>query len=112
MNLIPAIDLIEGQCVRLFKGRFDEQTVYDKDPVSLAREYQAMGFSNLHIVDLDGARSGQQQNEDVIRSIVLDSTLNVQVGGGEVLQDSWLPASVSLPVRPRSSIDPTKHGVA
>ena len=98
MNLIPAIDLIEGQCVRLFKGRFDEQTVYDKDPVSLAREYQAMGFSNLHIVDLDGARSGQQQNEDVIRSIILDSTLNVQVGGGvrdEARVERWLEAGVA-----------------
>jgi len=98
MNLIPAIDLIQGQCVRLYKGRFAEQTIYDKDPVSLAREYEAMGFRNLHVVDLDGARSGRQENEDVIRSIVNESTLDVQVGGGvrdESRVEFWLDAGVA-----------------
>lgn len=98
MNLIPAIDLIQGQCVRLYKGRFAEQTIYDKDPVSLAREYEAMGFRNLHVVDLDGARSGRQENEDVIRSIVNESTLAVQVGGGvrdESRVEHWLDAGVA-----------------
>lgn len=98
MNLIPAIDLIQGQCVRLFQGRFNEQTVYDKDPVALAREYEAMGFSNLHVVDLDGARSGRPENEEVIRSIILNSTLDVQVGGGvrdESRVERWLDAGVA-----------------
>lgn len=98
MNVIPAIDLIEGRCVRLFQGRFNEQTVYDKDPAALAREYEAMGFRNLHIVDLDGARSGRPENEDVIRSIILNSTLDVQVGGGirdESKVERWLDAGVA-----------------
>ncbi|MFQ5609931.1 MAG: 1-(5-phosphoribosyl)-5-[(5-phosphoribosylamino)methylideneamino]imidazole-4-carboxamide isomerase [Woeseiaceae bacterium] len=82
MNLIPAIDLIEGQCVRLFKGQFDEQTLYARDPLSLAREYEATGFSDLHIVDLDGVRSGRQENEDVIRSIIDCTVLSTQIGGG------------------------------
>lgn len=98
MNLIPAIDLIQGQCVRLYKGQFDEQTVYDKDPVSLARNYEAMGFSNLHVVDLDGARSGRQENENVIRNIIDASTLGVQLGGGirdEASVERWLDAGVA-----------------
>ena len=98
MKLIPAIDLIQGQCVRLFKGRFAEQTTYDKDPVSLAREYELAGFSDLHVVDLDGARSGRPENEDVIRRIANGSALRVQVGGG-IRNDSqverWLDAGVA-----------------
>ena len=98
MNVIPAIDLIDGQVVRLLKGRFEEPTVYDDDPVTLARHYQASGFSQLHIVDLDGARSGRQQNEEVIRRIVTGSTLDVQIGGGirDVSQlERWFDAGVA-----------------
>lgn len=82
MNVIPAIDLREGQCVRLYQGDFDQQTTYHKEPVSLAHEYKAMGFDALHIVDLDGARSGQQQNQEIIRRIIETSKLTVQLGGG------------------------------
>lgn len=98
MNVIPAIDLIGGQVVRLLKGRFEASTVYDKDPVLLALQYRAAGFGDLHVVDLDGARSGRQQNEDVIRRIVSDSNLGVQIGGG-IRQASqlehWFDAGVA-----------------
>jgi len=98
MKIIPAIDLRQGQCVRLFQGDFDRQTIYGKDPVALARSYQTMGFSDLHIVDLDGARSGQQENQAIIRSIIDSSELAVQVGGGirsAQQLESWLDAGVA-----------------
>ncbi len=82
MNVIPAIDLREGTCVRLYQGDFKRQTIYSEEPVSLAQEYETMGFDALHIVDLDGARSGQQQNQEIIREIIETSNLNIQLGGG------------------------------
>jgi phosphoribosylformimino-5-aminoimidazole carboxamide ribotide isomerase len=82
MNVIPAIDLCEGQCVRLYQGRFERQTNYNKEPVSLAREYEAMGFNELHIVDLDGARIGRQQNEAIIQRIANATQSTIQLGGG------------------------------
>ncbi|RLA35443.1 MAG: 1-(5-phosphoribosyl)-5-((5-phosphoribosylamino)methylideneamino)imidazole-4-carboxamide isomerase [Gammaproteobacteria bacterium] len=84
--------------MRLFQGDFDRQTIYGKDPVALAGSYQTMGFSNLHIVDLDGARSGQQENQAIIRSIIDSSELAVQVGGGirsAQQLESWLDAGVA-----------------
>ena len=77
MNVIPAIDLRAGQCVRLYQGDFDRQTDYSDDPVSLAKEYEAMGFDSLHIVDLDGARSGQQQNQEIVCRIIESSKLTI-----------------------------------
>ena len=63
MNVIPAIDLKAGSCVRLYQGEFDKQTEYSKDPVAVGRHFESLGFSRLHIVDLDGAQSGRQANE-------------------------------------------------
>ena len=60
MKVIPAIDLKGGKCVRLYKGDFDQVTEYNDDPAAVAREYQALNVADLHIVDLDGARSGTQ----------------------------------------------------
>lgn len=98
MQLIPAIDLRDGQCVRLYQGKFDRQTNYNKDPVSLALEYRDLGCEELHIVDLDGAKGGQQENQELIRKIVESSQLTVQLGGGvrsESALDNWLRAGVS-----------------
>ncbi len=98
MNVIPAIDLRKGQCVRLLRGDFDRQTNYSVDPVALAGSYQATGFSDLHVVDLDGALSGQQENQDIIRKIISSSDLAVQIGGGirtEAQLESWLAAGVA-----------------
>ncbi len=82
MNLIPAIDLMGGQCVRLFQGGFNAVTYYDFSPTDLANKYEEMGFSKLHIVDLDGSRKGFSNNSSVITEIIKSSGLMVQLGGG------------------------------
>jgi phosphoribosylformimino-5-aminoimidazole carboxamide ribotide isomerase len=81
MLIIPAIDLKQGQCVRLRKGRFDQVSIYDYSPITLAQGYALQGASRLHIVDLDGAKSGQIQQLELIRAMQVPS-LSVQVGGG------------------------------
>jgi len=98
MKVIPAIDLRQGKCVRLYQGRFDRQTDYDHDPVELARHYQALGFDTLHVVDLDGAKSGTQHNQAIVAEIVAATDMTVQLGGGIRQLESvhaWLGAGVS-----------------
>lgn len=82
MELFPAIDLRDGQAVRLFQGDYDQMTVYSKSPVDVARQFKAKGAENLHLVDLDGARDGVLVNFESIREIVADVDLFVEVGGG------------------------------
>ena len=89
MNVIPAIDLRDGRCVRLYQGDFEQQTCYAKDPESLAQEFEIMGFNALHVVDLDGARFGSQQNQEVVCKIIESSKLTIQLGGG-VRNDSQI----------------------
>lgn len=82
MEIFPAIDLREGQVVRLFQGDYDKMTVYSKDPVEVAKGFRKAGARNLHVVDLDGAKDGRLSNFDTIRRIVEEAGLSVQVGGG------------------------------
>ncbi len=82
MKIIPAIDLHEGKCVRLYKGDFDRVTHYSDRPLDVARAYAAMNVDALHIVDLDGARTGSQQNARVVQSLCAQTPLAVQLGGG------------------------------
>ena len=82
MIVIPAIDLIEGQCVRLFQGKRDAVTTYSNDPGSIAKRWQSFGAQIIHIVDLDGAFTGSQANLDAIRAIRLSVEIPLQVGGG------------------------------
>jgi len=82
MILYPAIDIKDGKCVRLKQGDFDQVTVYGEDPVIMAGEWQKKGTRWLHVVDLDGARSGESPNLQIIRSIVENTGLKVQTGGG------------------------------
>lgn len=82
IELIPAIDLIGGKCVRLTKGEYDSQKVYNEDPVAQAREFEALGFKRLHVVDLDGAKSRHIVNDGVLRSITANTSLKVDFGGG------------------------------
>lgn len=82
MRLLPAIDLIDGQCVRLHKGDFDTKKTYSVDPVSMARDFQADGAHILHLVDLDGAKDPAQRQTDLIRNIISTTGLDVQTGGG------------------------------
>lgn len=82
IELIPAIDLIDGKCVRLRKGDYAQKTVYNEDPLSQALEFQNLGFRRLHIVDLDGARSRHIVNDDVLRKIAGQTDLTIDFGGG------------------------------
>lgn len=83
MDLIPAIDLKEGKCVRLRQGRMDDETVFSDDPVSMAARWVEAGTQRLHIVDLDGAFAGLPKNHHVIQAITKEfPDLDIQVGGG------------------------------
>ena len=82
MNIYPAIDLIGGQAVRLLQGSFENVTVYNSDPVSVARAFEAAGAKYLHLVDLDGAKYGTLANLETIKAIVASTSLFVEVGGG------------------------------
>lgn len=97
MHVIPAIDIQGGQCVRLYQGDFSRRTVYDHAPAELASSLEARGFRFLHVVDLDGAKSGEQANRDLVRTIAENSGLSVQLGGGIRDQqriENWLQAGV------------------
>ena len=82
MNLFPAIDLYGGKAVRLYKGDYNEMTVYNDDPVSVAKDFEACGAKYIHLVDLEGARTGETPNLDVVRRIVSETNLFAEVGGG------------------------------
>ncbi len=82
MNIIPAIDLIGGQAVRLMEGDYNKVTVYSDTPWEVAKDFENSGAKFLHIVDLDGAKEGSTANFDIIRRIVAQTGLSVEVGGG------------------------------
>ena len=82
MKIFPAIDIKDKKCVRLIKGDFDNKTEYKISPVEQAGKYKDHGFKNLHIVDLDGALTGETVNLDIIQEIVKKSNLKIEVGGG------------------------------
>jgi phosphoribosylformimino-5-aminoimidazole carboxamide ribotide isomerase len=82
MEVIPAIDLLGGRCVRLFQGDFDQVSRYEQDPLVLAAAYRAAGARRLHVVDLDGARTGDPGNASLIARLAAESGLAVQAGGG------------------------------
>ena len=82
MKIFPAIDIKDKKCVRLVKGDFNNETVYQISPEEQAGKYKDHGFKNLHIVDLDGALTGETVNLDIIQNIVDKFSLNVEVGGG------------------------------
>ena len=82
MKIFPAIDIKDKKCVRLVKGDFDNKTEYEMSPVEQASKYKDCGFKNLHIVDLDGALTGETVNLDIIQDIVSKLDLKVEVGGG------------------------------
>ncbi len=82
MKIFPAIDIKDKKCVRLIKGDFDNKTEYSMSPIEQAEKFKSHGFENLHIVDLDGALTGETVNLDIIQNIVGKFDLNVEVGGG------------------------------
>ena len=81
-EIIPAIDIRGGRCVRLFQGDYARETVYGDDPVEMARRWEGEGATRLHVVDLDAARSGQPENLEVVRRIARALLIPVQMGGG------------------------------
>ena len=82
MDILPAIDLRDGKCVRLRQGDYNRETIFSKDPVAVARRWAAEGATRLHLVDLDGARAGKPVNHEVIGDIVKAAGVPCQVGGG------------------------------
>ena len=82
MKIFPAIDIKDRKCVRLIKGDFDNKTEYEMSPIEQAGKYKDQGFKNLHIVDLDGALTGETVNIDIIQEIVTKFDLKVEIGGG------------------------------
>ena len=82
MNVIPAIDLRGGRCVRLFQGDFDQETEYDTDPVAVAKRFAELGCQTLHLVDLDGALTGRQANRAIATRMVNETGFDIQTGGG------------------------------
>ena len=82
MKVFPAIDIKDKKCVRLVKGDFDNKTEYEMSPIDQARKYKDYGFKNLHIVDLDGALTGETVNLDIIQGIVSKFDLKIEIGGG------------------------------
>ncbi len=81
IELIPAIDIIDGKCVRLTKGDYDQKTVYG-NPIDMAKEFERIGYNRLHVVDLDGAKSKHIVNDAVLRAITTETNLTVDFGGG------------------------------
>ena len=82
IELIPAIDIIDGKCVRLTKGDYNQKTVYNDSPADVARQFENMGFKRLHVVDLDGAKSKHIVNDHVLKAITDATNLKVDFGGG------------------------------
>ena len=82
MHIYPAIDLLNGRCVRLRQGDYERETVFSDDPAAVARRWVGLGADRLHVVDLDGAKAGKPVNGDVIRAIVEAVKVPVQLGGG------------------------------
>ena len=98
LTLYPAIDLKDGACVRLKRGEMDQATVYGDDPGAQAKSWQALGFSWIHVVDLNGAFAGRPVNGDAVRAILSAVTVPVQLGGG--IRDlagieAWLAAGIT-----------------
>ena len=82
MKIFPAIDLFGGQAVRLYKGDYDQMTVYDPEPLNTVRKFEAAGAKNLHLVDLEGAKTGQTTNLPTIEKLAANTGLFIEVGGG------------------------------
>ncbi len=82
MEIIPAIDIIDGKCVRLTEGNYASKTVYEASPLEMAKQYEALGFKRLHLVDLDGAKAGKVTNWKIVDDIAAHTQLVLDFGGG------------------------------
>lgn len=82
MQIIPAIDIIDGKCVRLTQGDYGQKTIYNENPLEVAKQFEAAGLQRLHLVDLDGAKAGKVTNWKVLESIAGNTSLEIDFGGG------------------------------
>ena len=97
MIIFPAIDIKDGKCVRLIKGDFNQMTSYEKSPFDQAKVYLENGFNNIHIVDLYGALQGKSSNSQIVKKILKNLKLKIQIGGGIRTIDeveSWVKSGV------------------
>lgn len=110
MLFFPAIDILDGQAVRLAQGSYDEVTRYNPDPVAQAVEFERLGANWIHVVDLDGARTGVTENDAVIRRILEQTSLGIEVGGGlrtlEVLERYVAAGASRLVLGTKLATDP------
>jgi phosphoribosylformimino-5-aminoimidazole carboxamide ribotide isomerase len=108
MEIIPAIDLRDGKCVRLYQGDYNQQTVFDEEPAAVALRWYSQGAQWLHVVDLDGANAGEPRNMAVVEEIVKESGLLVELGGGirqENIAEELLHKGVSRIILGTSAIE-------
>ena len=82
MNIIPAIDILNGKCVRLLKGNYADVTIYNENPIEQVKIFKNAGFKNIHIVDLNAAKTGGNENLKIIKDIANIEDIEIQVGGG------------------------------
>ncbi len=87
MKIIPAIDIIDGKCVRLTQGDYEQKKIYNESPVEVAKQFEAAGLQYLHVVDLDGAKAGAVKNLNTIEKLVRATSLKIDVGGGIKTED-------------------------
>ncbi len=87
MTIIPAIDIIEGKCVRLTQGDYNQKTVYNEHPLEVAKQFEDAGLTRLHLVDLDGAKAGQVRNWKVLENLAAKTNLIIDFGGGVKTDD-------------------------
>ena len=111
MIIIPAIDIMNGKVVRLFKGQFDQVTEYGSDPVDMARRWEGLGAPYLHVVDLDGAETGERRNEAIIKKIAKALKVPIETGGGirtREAVDDFLNAGIDRVVLGTKVVDDRK----
>ncbi|MBI4283314.1 MAG: 1-(5-phosphoribosyl)-5-[(5-phosphoribosylamino)methylideneamino]imidazole-4-carboxamide isomerase [Chloroflexi bacterium] len=110
MEIIPAIDLRDGNCVRLYQGNYNKETVFSDDPVEVALKWQSLGAPRLHIVDLDGAASGEPSNLDIIKELASAVLVPIQLGGGirqlETIRQ-WLKAGIERVILGTAAVEDT-----
>ena len=111
MYIFPAIDLYDGKAVRLLRGEYDKMTIYSENPIEIARDFEACGASHIHMVDLEGAKTGETPNLEIVAQVARETSLFVEVGGGirsmEVI-DSYISAGVGRVILGTAAVNDEK----
>ena len=93
MLIYPAIDLYDGKAVRLFKGDYQNMTIYSENPIEIAPDFESAGATYIHMVDLEGARDGTTPNLSIVRQVAQETSLFVEIGGGIRSMEMGMPIS-------------------